>query len=508
MSEHLDLLLEHLAAVGIDMRQTGAERWRGSCPACGQDDRLTVGVGLDGGAWVKCWGATCEPQTILDVLNLVWADLRPAQEGKVRNLDLRNPDLSTVAPVRWAWQHRIPIGKVALVVGNEGVGKGTVTAYLAAQLSRGTLTGDLRATPSSVLVIGDEDTLNDTWTPRLHVAGADLARVFFQHVGDADIDFNDLGDIEHLRGWVQRYGIRIVVFDALLDHIGGAGVDEFKAKAVRAALRPLRRLAADEEIAVVGSMHPRKGRVLSFRDLVANSHQFNAASRSSLLLAPHPEDAELRVLALGKANHAGLVPTLEFRIEPVSFTSPMGKTVTEVRAVDWTVSTIDIEAAVRASTGNRDREPSKTEQASDAILDALVDGKAHLSSGIKADVRAEVDCSLRTVELAAERLVADGALIVDGKGPATTWHSPPANPAPGESADCGVDAAGSENPVVEPNSEPRKANPAKCALPSCGVAGAQLDLGDELATDDAAQAANGQPTERELAEAELQELGL
>ena len=70
---------------------------------------------------------------------------------------------------------------------------------------------------------------------------------------------------------------------------------------------------------MLGTMHPRKGRVVSYRDLVANSHQFNAVSRSSLLLAPHPEDQTKRVVAWGKGNHAGLVPTLEFRIEPVTF---------------------------------------------------------------------------------------------------------------------------------------------------------------------------------------------
>jgi hypothetical protein len=483
MSEYPELMLERLAGAGIDMRQNGAERWRGACPACGQDDRLTVGVGLDGGAWVKCWSATCEPQAILDVLDLTWSDLRPAPEGKVRNAELRSPDLSTVRPVRWAWRDRVPLAKASLIVGNEGSGKGCVSAYLSARWSRGTLDGDLRGAPCNVLVIGDEDALDDVWTPRLHVAGADLERVKFQHVGDADIDFNDPGDIEHMRGWVQRYEIRVVVFDALLDHVGGAGVDEFKSKAVRAALRPLRRLAADEQIAVIGSMHPRKGRVLSFRDLVANSHQFNAASRSSLLLAPHPEDATLRVLALGKSNHAGLVPTLEFRIEPTLFESVMGETVIAVRAVDWKTSTIDLDAAVRASTGTRDHEPSKTEQAADAILEALADGEPHPSSQIKADVRVEVGCGLRTVVYAAEGLVTEGELIVDGKGPATTWQTAQPNRATGESAACAVDLAQSENPVAEPNHEPRNANHAKRTLPRCAVGDDAPTTGNGLSDD-------------------------
>ena len=268
------------------------------------------------------------------------------------------------------FRSRVPIGKVALNVGNEGVGKGAVTAYIAARWSRGELAGHLWGSPATVFVIGDEDAVNDTWTPRLHLAGADFSHVHFQVEADDEIDLTDPADVEHLRVLLRLAGARVVVFDALLDHIGGSGVDEFKPKAVRGALRPLRRLAIEEDVAVLGILHPRKGRVASFRDLVANSHQFNAVSRSSLLLAPHPTDAERRVLAWGKGNHAGLVPTLEFRIEPVTFTLPSGKETTDVRAVDWQEVEFSIEDAIRSSTNTGDR-AQQLEQKRDAVLGAL-----------------------------------------------------------------------------------------------------------------------------------------
>src|SRR5436309_1680310 len=99
-----------------------------------------------------------------------------------------------------------------------------------------------------------------------------------------------------------------------------------------AAARPDRQAVAARRQR--GCRQGRKGRVDTFRDLVANSHQFNAVSRSSLLLAPHPDDEELRVLAWAKGNHAGLVPTLEFRIEVAGFDAPNGHIET-VRAVEW-----------------------------------------------------------------------------------------------------------------------------------------------------------------------------
>jgi AAA domain len=103
---------------------------------------------------------------------------------------------------------------------------------------------------------------------------ADWKRLYFPPDDDGELDLTSDGDLRRLRGWVEGNGIGVVVFDALLDHLGVG--NEFKPKQVRHALRPLRRLAADLGTAVVGSLHPRKGKAVSFRVLIAGSHQFNA----------------------------------------------------------------------------------------------------------------------------------------------------------------------------------------------------------------------------------------
>jgi hypothetical protein len=61
-------------------------------------------------------------------------------------------------------------------------------------------------------------------------------------------------------------------------------------------------------------MHPIKGNPSSFRQLVAGSHQFNAVSRSSLLLAADPNDDQQRVLVRGKGNHSAAPRSIEFSI--------------------------------------------------------------------------------------------------------------------------------------------------------------------------------------------------
>jgi hypothetical protein len=271
---------------------------------------------------------------------------------------LRNPDPSRAKPIKWAWQARIPAGRPSLLVGNEGCGKGTLIAHLAASWSRGTLPGDLAGTPANVLIVGDEDALDDVWTPRLYAAGADWGRIWFPPEDATDVDFTSPADVERLRRWVRDRDARIVVFDALLDHLGGASVDEFKPKAVRNALRPLRRLAADEGFAALGAMHPRKGNALTFRDLVANSHQFNAVSRSSLLLATHPEDECRRVLVRAKGNHAAPPPVLEFRISGHVF-ELNGHVFDEPHAVDWRESTVKLEALLPKGAGRPRNEDAR-----------------------------------------------------------------------------------------------------------------------------------------------------
>jgi hypothetical protein len=197
------------------------------------------------------------------------------------------------------------------LLGNEGVGKGTLVAWLIAMLTHGELPGDLRRIPVVVGVLGDEDSFDDVWTPRLHAAGADLSRV--RRLERPDGGFVNISeDRERLALVVDLEQIRILFFDQLLDNLG-VGVDDWRNKAVRDALQPLRSVARNIDVAAIGCLHPNK-RADSFRQLVAGAPAFNAVSRSSLLLAEHPEDECRRVLVRGKGNLSITPPALEFEI--------------------------------------------------------------------------------------------------------------------------------------------------------------------------------------------------
>jgi hypothetical protein len=265
---------------------------------------------------------------------------------------LRNPTLDNAKPVEFAWRQRVAIGKVNLLIGNEGVGKGAVVSYLTARWTKGELDGSLRGEPVGVLIVGDEDALDDTWTPRLHAAAADFSKVFFPPEDAVELDVTIEDGIETLRHWIALHGVKVVVFDALLDNLGVS--DDFKPREVRAALRPLRRLAGELDVAAVGSLHPRKGRTVSFRDLISGSHQFNAVSRSSLLLAQHPDDPNdierRRVLLRGKGNLSLAPMPLEFRLASCTF-ALNGHNFDQPLADEWCESDIELEDALSQEVG-------------------------------------------------------------------------------------------------------------------------------------------------------------
>ncbi|HET6999351.1 MAG TPA: DnaB-like helicase N-terminal domain-containing protein [Solirubrobacterales bacterium] len=230
------------------------------------------------------------------------------------SLPVRGADISRARPVRWAWERRLPLGYLSLLLGAEGVGKGTLSAWLIARVTNGDLPGDLHGESARVLLVGDEDSFDSVVVPRLYAAGADLE--FIDTLSEEDgADFLDIRrDSEALRVLISERGYRLVLLDALLDTLG-VDVDDWRSKAVRDALRPLRRVARDTEVAMLGSLHPNKGQRTSYRDLVSGSHAFNASSRSSLLLAEHPDDENRRVLVRGKGNLSAAPPAFDFAIE-------------------------------------------------------------------------------------------------------------------------------------------------------------------------------------------------
>jgi len=295
-------------------------------------------------------------------------------------LQPRSVDLSRVVPFKWAWRDRILSGYLNLLVGDEGVGKGTFLAWLIARWTRGELAGDLLGKPARVLVIGDEDGFDGVWVPRLCAADADLGFVC-ELPPDESGAVNVARDAKKLKAMLLENRFDIVIFDQLLDNLGG-DVDDWRAKSVRDAIAPLRRITADLGITTIGALHTNKSDAGTFRRRLSGTHAFNALSRSSLLLAEHPDDPDRRVVLRGKGNYAAPPEAFEFHITSKDLKlnghTHKPSLATDVRTCDVTINDV-----LRASIP----EPqTKAHAARTVIADALEDGDWHDASPIRSQL--------------------------------------------------------------------------------------------------------------------------
>jgi hypothetical protein len=257
---------------------------------------------------------------------------RPEAIERLRALDvsgrgrdgrrLRAIPYSKVEPkiVRWVWEGRVPLGAVTLGVGRQGLGKSTLLASLAADLSRGRLAGDFYGDPTTVLMVNCEDAHETTVVPRLLAAEADLDRVVGLDIEqDGRPDLPSLpADVALIADAARQHRAGAVLIDPLMAALPGR-VDSHRDQDVRRALAPLAQLAEDADLAILAVLHLRKSPANDALDRVSGSVAFTAAARSVLAFGradgDEDDDGEHRILAHAKSNLGPLAPSLAYRIE-------------------------------------------------------------------------------------------------------------------------------------------------------------------------------------------------
>jgi RecA-family ATPase len=236
----------------------------------------------------------------------------------------RAADLSPQKPLR-VWGGRFHRGKIAIVVGEQGVGKGQLAAFMAATVSTGGEWpgGHGNARRGSVVYVTAEDRGADTIRPRLEAAGADLRRI---HIVENTIDdyggqrpFNLVTDIPRLDKLLDGLsGPIIVIVDPLNACLASTDYVRFNPNSVsqvRALLHRIEDLAAKHKVAVVLITHFTKGRNGSALSRVTGSFAFVAAARSVFTVERRQDAPDQRVFAALKNNMSREAPPLAFRIE-------------------------------------------------------------------------------------------------------------------------------------------------------------------------------------------------
>jgi len=305
---------------------------------------------------------------------------------------------------RWLWDRRIPLGTATLLVGREKLGKSTLTAELAAQLSRGLLEGDLAGKPAATLIVTYEDSAARTVKPRLMAAGADLERVHRVRVqrGDAADLVSLPADVESIGALAAETGARLIVIDPLSASLG-SDVDGHRDQDIRRALAPLVALAERADLAVLALAHLNKNQGGDALSRVLGSRGLTAAVRSVLTFGRPPdadEDSRERVLAHPASNLAPEAPSLAYVHEGREVYADDGETIETNQLV--LIGECDTRADELIDSRSND-ERTDTDAAGEWLGDELADGQWRESREIKARAKA-AGHSERTLKRAKQTL--------------------------------------------------------------------------------------------------------
>ena len=210
-------------------------------------------------------------------------------------------------PAAWLWGNWLPLGKLAILDGDPGLGKSTLLFDLAARVSSSGVMPDGSAGVSgNVIILNAEDDPAETIQPRLVAAGANPERVF--HLGEIDtgnrrrqVQIPD--DAPLLARLIAQQDARLLIIDPLLAFLAGA--DANCDQHIRRVLQQISSLAQQHGCAVICVRHLNKGASPKAVYRGSGSIGMIGHARTGLLVAQDPNDDEQRILAVSKCNMGG-----------------------------------------------------------------------------------------------------------------------------------------------------------------------------------------------------------
>ena len=226
--------------------------------------------------------------------------------------------------VEWIWKNRFPEGKVAIIVGDPGLGKSQIAVSMAAIVSTGSPWPDRRGErqePGSVLILNAEDDAADTIKPRLEHAGADMDRVInmttVRRPDNTLAPFSIRRDIRSLDLALSRMKRpRLVIIDPIMSFLGGA--DEHKSGEVRDMIDPLKTLAEKHRVCILLVNHFNKGAGIKALYRMMGSISFGGAARIVWSVTPHPKKKGMQLMTFSKSNISAPIGGLAFSLDAVT----------------------------------------------------------------------------------------------------------------------------------------------------------------------------------------------
>jgi hypothetical protein len=298
--------------------------WGGPFPE--RIDRLFRLSGRMCDRWDESWeGCTYGECTILAALGK--ADIPGDPDRPLsRRLQLRWGDTVEAKAIEWLWPEWLPRGVLAVLDGDPGLGKSSVTLDLVARVTTGANfpheTGAQRP-PQCVLVAAPEDSTAHVVKPRLEAAGADVARVAFVEgvvertaQGEETCTLQLPRDLDLVAKAVREHRPALLVIDPLFAVMGldrrGRFLKASDDQSVRRLTGELKQLAEEAALTVLLIRHLNKNRRGSAELRGSGSVAIAGQARAVLLAAKDPADPDARVLAMAKTNMGALPRSLRF----------------------------------------------------------------------------------------------------------------------------------------------------------------------------------------------------
>lgn len=239
--------------------------------------------------------------------------------------EIRLRSATTIIPSRakFAYGGTLPLGSASIIAGPAGLGKTTMLMGLCAGWADGSLAGDLRGRPTSVIYASAEDSPETTLLPRYLAAGGDPTRLYFVEVSYTEdgspgsLTLPD--DTEELGRLAAQAGAKVIILDPVVAYLSES-VNAHRDQQVRRVLGPAAAMAAQHGLALISVMHLNKGESQDALTRVGGSVGFTAAARSVVLFARDPDDPDgengtRRIIAHVKCNVGPLAPSIHAKIE-------------------------------------------------------------------------------------------------------------------------------------------------------------------------------------------------
>lgn len=276
---------------------------------------------------------------LLTIARSVLADIAPTGRRNGRQLRATRASAVKARRQRWLWAGRIVLGGLTLLAGREGLGKSTIACDVCAQVTTGTLDGEYKGEPRTVIYLHSEDARDTTIVPRLLAAGADLDRVIFvdavhtDEQGEIESQVVLPTDVAGMADLALDNAAALVVLDAATSVIDSR-LDGDKDRQMRQGLESIARGIGERAgCAVLGVVHFGKRESGDTGKLILGSIAWSQVARSVLAVARDNESGDL-VVSATKSNLApGDAPSLSARL--VNRAVPTDDGPTHVGRVEW-----------------------------------------------------------------------------------------------------------------------------------------------------------------------------